>query len=75
MNRKSNTKKTSRDQTCGVSASPELAPSHTRIGKEGDQLNTQSPTKLSLLEWLDTLEPLDEDFPEIEDLPPEPVDL
>jgi antitoxin VapB len=29
----------------------------------------------SLLELLATLEPLDEEFPEIEDPPPEPFDL
>jgi antitoxin VapB len=28
-----------------------------------------------LVEWLRRQPPLDEDFPEIEDLPPEPVDL
>lgn len=28
-----------------------------------------------LVEWLRTQTPLDEDFPDIEDFPPEPVDL
>jgi len=43
--------------------------------KEGDKLIIEPVRKLSLLEYLATLEPLDEDFPEIEDLPPEPFDL
>ena len=69
------TKNTNSDQTCGVSESSELPRSDTRTGKGGDQLTKQPPTKLSLLELLDTWEPLDEDFPEIEDLPPEPFDI
>ncbi len=43
--------------------------------KEGDKLIIEPTPKQSLLELLETLEPLDEDFPEIEDLPPEPFDL
>jgi hypothetical protein len=30
---------------------------------------------LSLLDWLKTIEPWPEEFPEIDDPPPEPVDL
>ena len=44
--------------------------------KIGDQLIIETPKrKMTLTEWLDTLEPIDEPFPEIEDPPPEPVDL
>ena len=43
--------------------------------KEGDKLIIEPVRKLSLLELLDTLEPIEEEFPEIEDLPPEPVDF
>lgn len=43
--------------------------------KEGNRLIIEPrPSKTSLLEWLATLEPFDEDFPEIPDPPPEPVD-
>lgn len=43
--------------------------------KEGSRLIIEPrPSKTSLLEWLATLEPVDEDFPEIPDPPPEPVD-
>lgn len=30
---------------------------------------------LEVLDWLETLEPFEEEFPEIDDPPPEPVDL
>ncbi len=44
--------------------------------KEGDKIIIEpAPQKLSLLELLDTLEPIEEEFPEIEDLPPEPVEF
>jgi antitoxin VapB len=43
--------------------------------KEGPRLIIEPTPKKSLIEILKTLEPIDEDFPEIEDLPPEEVDL
>jgi antitoxin VapB len=44
--------------------------------KEGDRLIIEAvPPKKSLLELLDSWEPIEEEFPEIEDLPAEPVDL
>jgi antitoxin VapB len=44
--------------------------------KEGDRLVIEPEEKrLSLAEILDSLEPLDEEWPEIDDPPPEPVDL
>ena len=45
------------------------------IRKEGDNLIIEPAPKQSLFEHLATLEPLDREFPEIEDLPPEPSDL
>jgi antitoxin VapB len=36
---------------------------------------TKKKTLLEVLDWLAEQEPLDEDFPEIEDIPAEPVDL
>jgi antitoxin VapB len=45
------------------------------IRKAGDRLIVEPAPKKSLLAVLATLEPLDEDFPPIPDLPPEPVDL
>jgi antitoxin VapB len=43
--------------------------------KEGDRLILEPARPASLLAVLDSLEPLDETFPEIEDLPPEDVGL
>jgi len=43
--------------------------------KEGDRLIIEPAPRKSLLAWLATLEPLDEEFPEIEDLPPDPVEI
>ena len=47
------------------------------IRKEGDKLIIESTAKPkdTLAEWLATLEPLDEEFPQIPDLPADPVDL
>ncbi len=46
------------------------------IRKEGDKLIIEpAPKRKSLLDLLDEWEPIEEDFPEIEDLPPEPFDL
>jgi len=43
--------------------------------KEGDRLIIEPAPHKSLLALLATLAPLDEDFPPIADLPPDPVDL
>jgi antitoxin VapB len=43
--------------------------------KEGDRLIIEPAPPKSLLALLATLAPLDEDFPPIADLPPDPVDL
>lgn len=42
---------------------------------EGDRLIVDSTPPKSLLALLPMLTPLKEDFPPIEDLPPEPVDI
>ena len=44
-----------------------------RMHKEGDRLIIEPDEPKDLFAWLKTLEPLDEDFPEIEDLPPRDV--
>jgi len=43
--------------------------------KEGDRLIIEPAPPRSLLAVLATLEPLDEDFAPIDDVPPDPVDL
>lgn len=54
----------------------ELLSDDVIIRKVGDGLIIKPASqRRSLLELLDEWEPLDEDFPEIEDLPPEPVNF
>jgi len=43
--------------------------------KEGTKLIIEPAPRKSLLEVLKTLKPFDEDFPVIEDSPPEPFDI
>ncbi len=75
MKRNSKIKNINCDQSCGASEFRELPCADTIAGDGGDQLTNQPPATLSLLELLDTWEPLDEEFPEIEDLPPRPIDF
>ena len=43
--------------------------------KDGDRLIIEPARPKSLLALLATFTPLDEEFPDIPDLPPDPVDL
>ena len=45
------------------------------IRKEGKRLIIEPAPRKSLLAVLKTLEPLDEDFPVVDDSPPEPVEI
>jgi antitoxin VapB len=67
--------KNGRNQAVRIPREFELPGDEAIMRKEGDKLIIEPMRKLSLLEYLATLDPLDEDFPEIEDLPPEPFDL
>ncbi len=53
----------------------ELEGSEAIIRREGHRLIIEAVSKPSLLEMLASLEPLDETFPEIDDLPPDDVEL
>jgi antitoxin VapB len=53
----------------------ELPGSEAVVTKDGDRLIIEAPPKRGLLVLLAEMEPLEEDFPPIEDLPAEPVDL
>jgi len=66
--------KNGRNQAVRIPREFELPGDEAVMHKEGDRLIIEPVPKTSLLEWLKTIEPLDEDFPEIEDPPPEPVD-
>jgi antitoxin VapB len=64
-----------RNQAVRIPREFELPGEDAVMRKEGDRLIIEPAPKMSLLELLATLEPLDEDFPEIPDPPPEPVDI
>ena len=53
----------------------ELPGEEAILRKEGDRLIVEPAPRTSLLALLATWAPLDEDLPEIEDHPPEPVEL
>lgn len=67
--------KNGRNQAVRIPREFEL-PGHDAImRKEGDRLVIEPAPPRSLLNVLATLEPIDEEFPPIEELPIEPVDL
>jgi antitoxin VapB len=53
----------------------ELPGDEAIMRKEGERLVIEPMAKKSLLEILKSLESIEEDFPEIDDPPPEPVNL
>jgi antitoxin VapB len=67
--------KNGRNQAVRIPREMELPGDEATIRKEGDHLIIEPAPPLSLLAILAMLEPLDEDFAPIEELPPEPVDL
>jgi len=68
--------KNGRNQAVRIPREFELPGEDAIMRKEGDKLIIEPAPRLSsLLEYLKTLEPLDEDFPEIERLPTRTVDL
>ncbi len=65
-----------RNQAVRIPREFELPGEDAIMRREGNRLIIEvPPKKMTLIEWLDTLEPIDEPFPEIEDPPPEPVEL
>jgi len=67
--------KNGRNQAVRIPREFELPGEDAIMRKEGERLIIEPAPKKSLLAVLATLETLDEDFPPIEDQPPEPVDL
>jgi antitoxin VapB len=67
--------KNGRNQALRIPREFELPGNEAIIRKEGNRLIVEPVQRPSLLALLATLDPLDEDFPEAEDLPPEDVDL
>lgn len=64
-----------RSQAVRIPKEFELPGKEATIFREGDRLVIEPTRKKTLSEILAGLEPIDEEFPEIVDLPPEPVDL
>ena len=64
-----------RNQALRIPAEFELPGKDAIVRKEGDRLIVEPTKRQTLLSLLAGWEPLEEDFPEIEDAPPEPVDL
>ena len=64
-----------RHQAIGIPSEFELPSENAIIRKEGQRLIIEAAPRKSLLAVLATLQPLDEDFPPIEDLPAEAVRL
>lgn len=64
-----------RNQAVRIPREFELPGEDAVMRKEGERLIIEPAAPQSLLALLASLEPLDEDFPTIEDLPPDAVDL
>jgi antitoxin VapB len=67
--------KNGRNQAVRIPREFELPGEDAIMRKEGDRLIIEPAPRKSLLAVLAKLEPFDEEFPEIEDGPPDPVDL
>ena len=67
--------KNGRNQAVRIPREFELPGNEAIMRKEGPRLIIEPAPKKSLLELLATLEPIDEEFPEIEELPYDDVDL
>jgi len=67
--------KNGRNQAVRIPREFELPGEEAVMRKEGERLIIEPVPKKSLLALLATREPIDEEFPPIEDRPPEPVDL
>lgn len=53
----------------------ELPGTEVVIRKDGERLVMEPVRRSSLIEYLKTAEPIDEEWPEIDDPPPDPVEL
>jgi len=67
--------KNGRNQAVRIPREFELPGENAIMRKEGQRLVIEPIPPKSLLDLLDTLEPIEEEFPPIEELPYEPVDL
>jgi antitoxin VapB len=76
MERKARLFRNGRNQAVRIPREFELPGKEAIIRKEGERLIIEPlPKRPSLLELLASWEPIEEEFPETPDPPPEPVDL
>jgi antitoxin VapB len=64
-----------RNQAVRIPREFELPGDEAVLSKEGDRLVLEAPPRRDLLQVLAELEPIDELFPSIEDVPADPVDI
>jgi antitoxin VapB len=64
-----------RSQAVRIPKELELPGSEAMIYRDGDRLVLEAKRKQTLEELLASWEPIDEEFPEIDDPPPEPVEF
>jgi antitoxin VapB len=64
-----------RNQAVRIPRDLELPGTEAFLRKDDGVLTIRPTGPKSLTEWLKTIEPWDEEFPEIEDYPPEPIDI
>ena len=64
-----------RNQAIRIPKEYELEGSEAIIRRDGNRLVIEPVPTESLLQWLATLEPLEESMPDIEDLPIDEIDL
>ena len=67
--------RTGQDQAVRIPREFELPSEDAIMCKQGDKLIIEPAPKRDLIAFLNTLEPLDEEFPEIDDPPREPAEL
>lgn len=67
--------KNGRNQAIRIPREFELKGESAILRKEGERLTLEAVAAKSLLGLLATLKPLDEQFPDVEDLPPEASEL
>ncbi len=64
-----------RNQAVRIPRELEFAAEEGVMWREGNRLIIEPAKKPTLLEVLARLEPIDEEFPEIDDPPPDPVEI
>lgn len=64
-----------RNQAIRIPREFELPGREALMRREGDRLIVEPIKRKSLIDYLQTAEPLEEDFPEVERSPPRPVEL